>query len=487
MGIRRARVVIALLALVAVGTASSTALSLDFRAQGQQLITPSAIREHLVAFQGIADRTGGTRAAGTSGYAESTRYVANRMRDAGYAVRFQTFSFPYVADRSPPVLRSFAAGAPTMRTGRNHATLRYSGSGSVRARVVAVDLLVPSPAPNSSTSGCEAADYAGFAEGSIALLQRGTCTFRTKVENAIRAGAAAAIVFNEGNPGRRELFPGNLGAPQVRIPALAASFEVGEALRNGKSDGATGVEAEVGTDVEAGTRTSRNVIAETRAGNPRALVVAGAHLDSVPEGPGMNDNASGSAVLLEVAERMAATRPRNRVRFVWWGAEELGLIGSRHYVSRLSAAERRAHALYLNLDMVGSPNYALLVYDGDGSDGGRRPPAGSAPIERALKRALSTQGSPFRETRLGGSSDHAPFAAAGIPVGGLFTGAGGTKSESHAAVFDGRAGEPYDRCYHRACDRLANVNAAALVRTASATEHTLRRFARDVSAIRRAR
>ena len=484
MAIRGTYVVIALLSLVVVGAASSAALSPDFESQGQRITAP-AVREHLVAFQRIADRNGGNRAAGTPGYAASTRYVAGQMRDAGYAVRFQTFSFPYAADRSPPALRSLAPGAPTMRAGRDHATFRYSGSGSVRARVVAVDLLVPSPAPNSSTSGCEAGDFTGFAEGSVALLQRGTCTFRTKVENAIRAGAAAAIVFNEGNPGRRELFPGNLGSPQVRIPALAASFEVGEALRNGRSDGATGVEAEVSADVEAGTRTSRNVIAETHAGDPRALVVAGAHLDSVPEGPGMNDNASGSAVLLEVAERMAGTRPRNRLRFVWWGAEELGLIGSRHYVSRLSAAQRRAHALYLNLDMVGSPNYALLVYDGDGSDGGRRPPTGSAPIELALGGFLSAQGSPFRETRLGGSSDHAPFAAAGIPVGGLFTGAGGTKSQSHAAVFGGRAGEPYDRCYHRACDRLANVNPKPLVRAARATEQALRLFARDVTGVRK--
>lgn len=482
---RRAPALLVLaLVLVLAGTASSAASPAQ---RVEDRIRLSDVREHLVALQRIADQNGGNRAAGTAGYNASARYVAARMRAAGYQVRLQEFSFPYVADRSPPELR--AAGVPWgFRAGRDYATFLYSGSGRVEAPVVAVDLLVPSPRENASTSGCEVSDFAGFPQGAVALLQRGTCTFRIKVDNAIAAGAAAVVIFNEGNPGRRELVSGTLGPPQVRVPALAASFAVGDALRNGVRSGPTGLTAQVSADMVSERRRTGNVIAESRAGAAGNLVVVGAHLDSVAEGPGINDNGSGSAVVLAVAEQLAGARPRNRLRFVWWGAEELGLIGSRHYVERLSPAERRRHALYLNLDMVGSPNFVMFVYDGDGSTGGAvSAPPGSAAIERVFTRYFSARGLAHRQTRLGDSSDHAPFARAGIPIGGLFTGASGRKSEADARAFGGRAGRPYDPCYHRPCDGLANVSGTALLRSARATAHAVELFARDVSRVRAAR
>ncbi|MDW8338601.1 MAG: M28 family peptidase, partial [Thermoleophilia bacterium] len=320
------------------------------------------------------------------------------------------------------------------------------------------------------------------------LLQRGACTFRTKVENARAAGASAAIVFNEGNPGRRELFRGTLGPPQVRIPALSASFAVGDWLRNGVLDGPSGLAATVAVDVVAERRRTANVIADSPTGDPRTIVVVGAHLDGVEEGPGLNDNGSGAALVLAVAEGLADRRPRHRLRFAWWGAEELGLFGSRSYVRRLSAAERRRHVLYLNFDMVGSPNFAIFVYDGDRSTGrGLALPRGSAAIERVFARSFSSRGLAHRETSLGASSDHVPFARAGIPVGGLFTGASGRKTEAEAALFGGRAGEPYDPCYHRSCDTLRNVSGVALLRTTRAAAWAVELFARDVSSVRRAR
>jgi Zn-dependent M28 family amino/carboxypeptidase len=471
----------ALAALALGGAARSAARSPLEAVQAGPRIPASAVREHLAALQRIADRNGGNRATGNAGYDASARYVATRMRRAGYAVRLQEFAFPYVVDRSPPLLRTTGPANWRFRANRDYATLAYSGAGRVEAEVVAVDLLVPSPRPNASTSGCEPADFAGFPRGAIALLQRGTCFFRTKVANAVAGGASSVVVFNEGNPGRRELFAATLGTPQVSIPAMAASFAVGESLRRGTRSGATGVAAELRADVVAETRRTRNVIAETRTGDARNLVVAGAHLDSVRDGPGINDNASGSAVLLEVAERLATTRPSNRLRFVWWAGEELGLLGSRHYTRRLSRNERRDHALYLNLDMVGSPNYVLLVYDGDSSSRA----AGSAAIERVLARYLRSRRIPFGETAIGARSDHAPFVTAGIPVGGIFTGADGKKSQAEAATFGGRAEDLYDPCYHRACDTLANVNDTALTRSAETTHHALRVFARDVWGIRR--
>lgn len=467
--------------LLVLGTAAASARAPDGSARvSAPVVTSAGLREHLSAFQSIATRNGGNRFAGTAGYDASARYVATRMRKAGYRVRLQEFTFPFVSDRSPPVLRPTPTGDWGFRANRDYATLLYSGSGRVQAPVFAVDLLVPSPAPNTSTSGCDSADFASFPRGAVALLQRGTCFFREKVDRAAAAGASAVVVMNEGSEGRRGLYQATLGTPQASIPALAASTPVGEALRNDRRNGATGLTVSLSADMLTETRRTQNVIAESRTGNAANLVVSGAHLDSVDRGPGMNDNASGSAAVLEVAEQLARTKPRNRLRFVWWGAEELGLVGSRHYVARLSAAERRRHALYLNFDMVGSSNAVTFVYDG------AQAPPGSAAIQRVFTRYFGARRLPYSITSLGGGSDHASFARADIPIGGLFTGADGRKSAAEQARFGGRAGQPYDACYHRACDRLANVDLGVLTRVARAAAHAIAVLGRDVSAVRRA-
>ena len=470
------------------GVAAASATSTARVAAGQRpdQVRLAGIREHLAAFDGFAKRNGGNRFAGSAGYGESARYVAARMRAAGYVVRLQEFSFQFVVDRAAPSLRPVDAAGWTFRADRDYSTLQYSGSGDVEAALAAVDLLVPSSAPNTSTSGCESSDFSAFPRGAAALLQRGTCTFRQKVSNAIAAGASAVVVFNEGGEGRSGLFSGTLGEPQVRIPVLATSFAVGDSLRNGARDGPTGVTVRVSADMIAEPRRTRNVIAESRGGNAANVVVVGAHLDSVQAGPGINDNGSGSAVILEAAETLAALRPANKLRFVWWGAEELGLLGSRHYVEQLSPATRRRLALYLNFDMVGSRNFVVSVYDGDGSlsGGGARLPAGSGAIERAFASYFAARRLEFQETGTGGS-DHVPFAQAGIPVGGLFTGADGRKSADEAADFGGRADQPYDACYHRPCDTIANVNGTVLTRIARAAVHVIARFARNTSSVNR--
>ena len=475
-----AAIAIALLVETVSASATTPTGAHTARRQPAARIAPADLRAHLVSLQRIADRNGGNRFAGTAGYDASARYVAARMRAAGYAVRFQPFRFPYVVDRSAPVIR--VTGGPSFRANRDYGTLLYSGSGAVEAQVVAVDLLLPSPSPNASTSGCEPADFASFPRGAVALLQRGGCVFRQKVDNAAAAGAGAVVVMNEGNPGRRSLYQATLGAPQVTVPALAASVAVGDALRNDRLSGPTGVTVDVRADVLAEQRTTRNVIAESRTGNRANLVVAGAHLDTVDRGPGLDDNGSGSALLLEVAESLARSKPANRLRFVWWSAEELGLLGSGHYVARLSAAERRRHALYLNFDMVGSKNFVPFVYGG-----GAPSPSGSVAIERTFRRYFASHGQRAAVAAMGGGSDHASFARAGIPVGGLFTGADGRKTEAQAARFGGRAGAPYDPCYHRACDRLSNVDVGVATRLARAAASVVGRFASDVSAVRRSR
>ncbi|WP_101789889.1 M20/M25/M40 family metallo-hydrolase [Nonomuraea indica] len=223
--------------------------------------------------------------------------------------------------------------------------------------------------------------------------------------------------------------------------------------------------------------TGYNVIADWPGGDPGDVVMTGAHLDSVTAGPGINDNGSGSAAILEVALEVSrqALRPAKHLRFAWWGAEELGLRGSRHYVNTLPAAERARIKAYLNFDMVGSPNAGYFVYDGDDSDGvGAGPgPAGSAELERVLQSYFTSIGVPTRGTDFDGRSDYGPFISAGIPAGGTFTGAEGTKTSAQAQLWGGTAGQAFDRCYHRSCDTTANINDTALDRNADAIAHAV--------------
>ena len=214
------------------------------------------------------------------------------------------------------------------------------------------------------------------------------------------------------------------------------------------------------------SRPQVNVIAELPGVNNDNVVMAGAHLDSVQAGPGINDNGSGSAALLEVAQQLAKIKPQNTLRFAWWGAEEAGLIGSTDYVTNLSQAERDRIALYLNFDMVGSPNYIFMVYDGDesGFDApvGVPIPEGSVQIEDLFETYFTVIGEPYDDAQFSGRSDYQAFILAGIPAGGLFTGAEVPKTAEQAAIWGGTVGAQYDPCYHIACDTFDNNNSHAL-------------------------
>lgn len=450
-------------------------------------VTLAGIREHQAAFQSFSDNTGGNRASGTGGFDASAQYVYDRMAAAGYNVSFQEFTFPFVGDNTPPVLQQISPNSKTYVDGVDYGTMQYSGSGDVTAQLYAVDLVVPSPgAANGNTSGCEAADFAGFPAGSIALVQRGTCTFRIKADNAKAAGAVAVIIFNEGQPGRTAGAFGTLSPPIFDRPVLSASFAVGNELRNGVLNGPTGVTARVKADTVASTRTTRNVIAETPTGDPNRVVVVGAHLDSVTRGPGINDNGSGSAAILEIAEVFAEQGrvPRNKLRFMWYGAEENGLIGSTFYVNNLSQAERDQIEMMLNFDMIGSPNFVRFIYDGNNSafppgPGVQTGPPGSGAIEQVFIDYFASQGLAAEPTPFSGRSDYGPFITiAGIPAGGLFTGAEGVKTAAQAATYGGTAGEQYDPCYHLACDTFANNSNTGLDQMSDAVAHVVLHFSK---------
>ena len=275
--------------------------------------------------------------------------------------------------------------------------------------------------------------------GAIIIVQRGTCTFAQKFALADASPAGAMVFINEGQPGRTEPLWFNFDG--IEIPTFAATVETGTELANGVLSGDTGTTARFKIEWRPGTYTTTNVIAETTSGDPNNVIVVGAHLDSVGVGPGINDNGSGSATILEIAEQMSKVKPRNKVRFIWFGAEESGLLGSEAYVASLSPQERSQIAAMLNFDMVGSPNFVRFVYDGDLSDSPPLPggaPEGSAQIEQLFLDYFASQGLATEPTAFDGRSDYGPFLEAGIPAGGLFTGAEGIKTPEQAAIYGGR-------------------------------------------------
>ena len=416
-------------------------------------INSQDVLNHLKEFQAIAEANNGNRAAGTSGHEFSGNYVAQKLLAAGYKVELQPFFFMKFEKHSAKL----QVAELNYQDTKDFNVMTYSGNGSVSAPLSAIDISLG--AGNSSSSGCEAEDFAQFPKNNIALIQRGTCNFAQKVLNAASAGAAGVIIFNQGNsPEREELFMGTISESEhIGIPVLAISYPFALDLLKPE---VTLVSLDV--DAEIQKRASFNVIAETVAGNDANVVMLGAHLDSVTEGPGINDNASGSAALLEIALQLKDTQVTNKVRFGWFSAEELGLIGSTKYVEALSPAHKARISLYVNADMVASPNYMLGVYDGDGSRFGQKGPEGSALIESMLHGFFAGQGLKSVETELSGRSDYAAFSAAGVAVGGVFTGAEGKKSEEEAELFGGKAGEAYDSCYHQACDNISNLSLDAL-------------------------
>jgi Zn-dependent M28 family amino/carboxypeptidase len=448
-----------------------------------ECVTADGVMAHQQALQTIADANGDTRASGTPGYDASADYVAATLRDAGYSVTVQPFDFNAFLITGPATLRQVAPGQVDYVEDVDYGVLAQTDPGSVTAPVTAVDLQLG--VGNTSTSGCEAADFAGFPAGHIALIQRGTCTFELKGENAAAAGAVGVIFFNQGNTtdSSRTGIPGvTMGNGYTGgIPNVGATYALGVELAS-----TPGLQMNLVVDVVRGVRTTYNVIAESQTGNPGNVVMAGAHLDSVGEGPGINDNGSGSAVLLETAVQMAKVNPRNQVRFAWWGAEESGLVGSNYYVNDLLANapdELDDIALYLNFDMVASPNYGLFVYDGDGSGFGLVGPDGSDDIEALFEQFYADRDIPSRPTAFSGRSDYQAFINNGIPAGGLFTGAEGIKTAEEAALWGGTAGVAYDPCYHQACDSIANVNVEALDINADAIAFAVLSYAMNTEPI----
>ena len=421
-------------------------------------VTLDGIREHQAKLRDIGIANGGTRVSGTQGFNDSADYAEKVFKSAGYNVTRQTFEFQGFIEL-PGSKLSQVSPTPTAVIESN--ILSYSGSGSVTATVSVLP----------TVTGCATADFANFTKGNIALISRGSCNFSIKATNAQTAGASAVVIYNNA---AGEL-NGTLGADfSLNIAVTGVPQTVGQQL-----SAISGLVLSVSASTIRGTVTTSNVIAESKEGNPNNVVMVGAHLDSVSKGAGINDNGSGSAAILEVAKQMGKIKPVNKLRFALWGAEESGLIGSTRYVAGLSDEDKGKIGLYLNFDMIGSPNHVFFIYDGDNSDGvgAGAGPAGSRGIEKTFETFFNKRGVSFKGTDFDGRSDYGPFIGAGIPAGGLFTGAEGTKTVAEAEVWGGVVGQAYDPCYHEACDTFANVNLFALDVNSDAIAYSTLQFA----------
>lgn len=431
-------------------------------------ITTEAMVAHLQKLQDIADANNGTRAVGTPGYDASVDYVVGVLRGKGFDVQTPEFT------------------TRVFHTGKTEVTV---GGTDVQARALEFTAGTPEQgvsgplvaAPADETPGCAPADYDGLpVRGAVVLVDRGSCPFGAKAAIVAQLGGVAMIVANNVD---EEHMGATLGEDNdVKIPAVGVSKADGARLRAQPGPATVRVEA------TTKTVTARNVIAQTTTGSTQDVVMVGAHLDSVPEGPGINDNGSGVAGVLETAAQLGpAPQVKNAVRFAFWGAEELGTIGSKKYIESLNADQLKDIALYLNFDMIGSPNPGYFTYDGDQStapgrnDAVPRVPEGSPGIERTLVAYLKSAGKTAQDTSFDGRSDYDAFTMAGIPAGGLFSGAEENKTEDQQKLWGGTANAPFDPNYHKDTDTLEHIDRDCLGIQGGGVAFAVGYYAQDIN------
>ncbi|WP_204080679.1 M28 family metallopeptidase [Mycobacterium riyadhense] len=447
--------------------ASSNPVAAEFAMTLRNKVSADAMMAHLSKLQDIANANNGTRAVGTPGYEASVDYVVNTLRNSGFDVQTPEFSARvFHAEKGSVVVGGLTAEARALEY-----SLGTPPDGVTGQLVIA---------PADDSPGCTPSDYDNLpAQGAVVLVDRGNCPFAQKEDAAAQRGVAALIIADNVD---EQSMGGTLGAnTDVKIPVVGVTKSVGIQLR-GKS-GPTTIKLTASTQ----SFKARNVIAQTKTGSPTDVVMAGAHLDSVPEGPGINDNGSGVAAILETAVQLGnSPHVRNAVRFGFWGAEELGLIGSRNYVESLNLDALKNIALYLNFDMLASPNPGYFTYDGDQSlpmDARGQPvvPEGSAGIERTLAAYLKMAGKTPQDTSFDGRSDYDGFTLAGIPSGGLFSGAEVKKTDEQAKLWGGTADQPFDPNYHQKGDTLEHIDRTSLGIQGSGVAYAVGLYAQDLS------
>jgi Peptidase family M28/PA domain len=421
-----------------------------------ECIQTADLWNHMKAFQKIANQNPGpdghpSRNSGEPGYRASVDYVAARMREAGYDVTIQPYKFLYYAYLGIP---TFTEVSPTPHTYMLNTEWGPGQSTGIANAAIqpAGGIILPPTDASSSMSGCTAADFSGFTPGRIALIQRGGCNFGVKVLNAQASGASGVIIFNEGNPGRTGLLIGSLvdaaGNPIVpTIPVAFTTFAGGTNLLEQYRSGPAPVMNITIKAIVDPNRADWNVIAESKGGDKNHVVVVDAHLDAI-YGAGMLDNASGSATILDVAEKMKNVQPLNKLRFIWFGGEELGLLGSAFYVNNLSSSELSHIGYDLDADVTATPNYTIGVLDPAGPDLFSGVSTNTFPnrVYKASTVARDQAIAYFDSVGLNHElfspqgTDAFSFNEVGIPASGLLTGQDCCKNQHQVDLFGGYLG-----------------------------------------------
>ncbi|PCH01176.1 Peptidase M28 [Penicillium occitanis (nom. inval.)] len=400
-----------------------------------------------------------TRVIGSKGHLATMSYVYSTIAELGDYYVLWNQSFPAVVGN---VFES-----------------RLVLGNEVPASAIAMSLTPPTkdkepvlgPLTLVSNVGCSESDYPDLT-GKIALISRGECPFGTKSALAGRAGALAAVIYNN----EKGALGGTLGTPS---PDNIATFSISgsdassyiKKLKNGQS-----VDASAYIDAIVETIETTNIIAQTTEGDPNNCVMLGGHSDSVAEGPGINDDGSGSLTLLEVATQLTNYHVNNCVRFAWWAGEEEGLLGSDYYVSVLSPEENLKIRLFMDYDMLASPNFAYQVYNATNTLN----PVGSEELRDLYTDFYTSHGLNFTYIPFDGRSDYDAFIRHGIPGGGIATGAEGVKTKAEQQMFGGTAGDWYDPCYHQLCDSLANLNLTAWELNTKLVAHSVATYAQSL-------
>ncbi|TFK23226.1 Zn-dependent exopeptidase [Coprinopsis marcescibilis] len=415
--------------------------------------------EKLLEFSKLSNNN---RAFGSKGHNATVAYIKELLDATGfYDTHLETFVWPYSESNV-----SFSTEAKTYST----APFTYGPGGDIEAPLVKVNNV-----------GCTLEDFPQEVAGNVALILRGECEFGLKVAYAGAAGAAGAILYNNVNEGFGS--GGTLAQPSrpegPYVPVGGISGLEGKALMAALAEGQE-VVGKIHATTFSEERYSSNVIATTKQGDKGNIIFAGAHSDSVPAGPGINDDGSGTISILEVALNLPRYRFKNAVRFGWWTAEEFGLVGSEYHVERLTDEQRQKIALYLNFDMLASPNSGYFVLDGDGSASGSPAPAGSDHIENVFLDWYEKRGLKTGQAAFSGSSDYDAFLNVGIPVGGVNTGASGVKTVEGAEWWGGEAGVAYDVCYHAICDTVDNLRVPIWEHNTKAAAHAIATYAKEL-------
>jgi hypothetical protein len=431
-------------------------------------VTVDGIYGHLQKLADIATANGNSRADGTPGFDASVDYVAGVLRDKGFDVQMPEF------DR----LAMSSPGRPTLVVaGRNlpvdQASLLVT---TPQGGLSAVTLRPQKP------SGCSAGDYGSVdVRGALVVVDDEGCSVVAKQNAAVGKGAVGVLVVSE---------PGSNGSPaglftpgyyqQLTAPVAVIDSDADAQLRR------TSAPVRLVLDAKTAVVRSRSVVAQTKTGDPHNVVVAGAHLDSAANSPGLNDDGSGVAAVLETAVQLGSSPSvTNAVRFAFWGAQQAGLQGSTKYVAGLGRGGLDDVALYLDFDLLGSTNAGYFTYDGDQSGQPNpdvpadRVPVGSAGIERTLAGYLNLAGARPADLPLGLASDYSAFLRAGVPIGGITAGGSQRKTATQARLWGGKAGVAFDPNYQRPADTIANVDRATMAITGPAVAFAVGTYAQS--------